>query len=162
MNAAGVNKERALFRMFGCALICIFQLGCAVCGHYNYGYTVEGELAYESADIGDLRFLRFVLKRGGVSIVQDVMELSTETADGRFQLLLPEKTCDRCAILGIFRSSFECGETLTVPDEIEIRAVYRQCEQSISISFSTETVTDLSFPEEVITLRDPVVINRCD
>lgn len=162
MNAAGVIQQRAQFRIFSCALLCIFQLGCAVCGHYDYGYTVEGELAYDSADIGDLRFLRFVLKRDGVTIVQDVMEFSTETTNGRFQLLLPEKTCDRCAILGIFRSSFECGETLTVPNEIEIRAVYRQCEQSISITFSTETVTDLSFPEEVITLRDPVVIHRCD
>jgi len=101
-------------------------------------------------------------------------ELSTETiprfSDG--SPMAPFTDAD-----GVFTTAFIVGGTplcatqlgpplpsplLPPPDEIEIVVIREECERSIVIPVTEDTVVDLSFPGRLIELKDPILIPPCE
>lgn len=48
------------------------------------------------------------------------------------------------------------------PDQIEVTVVRDACEQSFLIDINEDTVVDLSFPDDVIELKDPILVPPCE
>ncbi|MCH7884392.1 MAG: hypothetical protein IIC01_03995 [Planctomycetes bacterium] len=48
------------------------------------------------------------------------------------------------------------------PDRVEIIVARDGCEQSFLIDVNEDTVVDLSFPDDVIELKDPILVPPCE
>ena len=48
------------------------------------------------------------------------------------------------------------------PDQVEIIVVRDGCESSFLIDINEETVVDLDFPDDVIELKDPILVPPCE
>ena len=51
---------------------------------------------------------------------------------------------------------------LPAPDQVEVIAVRGDCEQSFLIDLNEDTVVDLTFPENGIELREPILVPPCE
>ncbi len=48
------------------------------------------------------------------------------------------------------------------PDQVEIIVVRDGCEQTFLIEINEDTVVDMDFPDDVIELKDPILVPPCD
>ena len=47
------------------------------------------------------------------------------------------------------------------PDRVEVIVVREDCEFSFLIDINEDTVVDMTFPEDVIELKDPILVPAC-
>lgn len=62
------------------------------------------------------------------------------------------------------RRSHYCRDVVTEfppPDQIEIIVVRDGCEQTFRIEINEDTVVDMGFPEDVLELKDPILVEPC-
>jgi hypothetical protein len=52
--------------------------------------------------------------------------------------------------------------TFPRPDQVEVIVVRDGCEQSFVIDINADTVVDLRFPDDVIELKDPILVPPCE
>ncbi len=48
------------------------------------------------------------------------------------------------------------------PDRVEIIVVRDGCEQAFLIDINEDTVVDMDFPDDVIELKDPILVPPCE
>ena len=48
------------------------------------------------------------------------------------------------------------------PDQVEVIVVRDGCEQQFMIDISDDTVVDMDFPDDVIELKDPILVPPCE
>jgi len=80
--------------------------------------------------------------------------------DGSFEHFLIEGYGGACAcVLDLFIPD---SPGPTRPDQVEIIVVRDDCEQIFRIDLTADTVVDLDFPNDVIELRDPIIVEPCE
>jgi hypothetical protein len=48
------------------------------------------------------------------------------------------------------------------PDEIVVTVVRQACTQQFTIGINEDTVVDVDFPDDVIELKDPILVPPCE
>ena len=62
------------------------------------------------------------------------------------------------------RRPHSCGDVVTEfprPDQVEIIVVRDGCEQTFLIEINEDTVVNLDFPDDVLELKDPILVGPC-
>ena len=67
--------------------------------------------------------------------------------------------------IGFSRSSKSCQDFVYEfprPDRIEIIAARGDCQYTFSIDINEDTVVDMTFPEDTLELKDPILVPPCE
>ena len=64
-----------------------------------------------------------------------------------------------CTYLG---EQYPPPEELPTPDRLEIIIIRNDCQQTFSIDISEDTVVDMAFPDDVLELKDPILVEPCE
>lgn len=175
MMDASPLKSASGSRVFGAllvALVALAQTGCPVCGDFVITFIVSGKVV--DSRTGD--------PIGGASVSVGLLkdgELIHYTLDNAYgpsvsNTLLPPRTASD----GSFALTMTQGERFgtpactapapgtlvpVVPDRMVVGIVPAGCPgQNVFLDINEETVVDLSFPGDVIELKEPIAISPCE
>lgn len=73
--------------------------------------------------------------------------------DGSFELRMPSRDTS---------SSPSDVPSFPPPDEIVVTVVRQACTQQFTIGINEDTVVDVDFPDDVIELKDPILVPPCE
>jgi len=123
--------------------------------------------------LATVRLLRAsLLDRDSLDPPTDVMRIVAETftegertggGDGGDRVLpSPEDGSFELRVLSRDTSSSPSDvPSFPPPDEIVVAVVRQACTQEFTIEINEDTVVDLSFPDDVIELKDPILLPPC-
>ena len=161
MKRRRTNATVSRLGVFGCELIAVQISGCFPCGTY-----------------GDQRLLKArLLDSETLEAPADVIKIAAWTStDGEYtgsgsggRTILPSPE-DGSFELWVFSSDFvsSCGSSVPgnipefpPPDEIRVIVEREDCEQTFSIDINEDTVMDMTFPDDTLELKDPILVPPC-
>lgn len=153
--------------------ILLGSLGSCTCvGPFFRTFTVRGLIL--SADTDEPRageFISIALLRDGEVVGRSTTSPASRGVAARSPLLLVTGTDGSFAI--VMGSDERAGclagllDTPTakdpvIPDQVRIVILGNVCEQAFLIDLTEDTVVDISFPDRVIELIDPILVPPCE
>ena len=165
--SGGIRKTKIVL-LLAAGVVIPHEVGCGPCWDAAVGYTIRGKLVDRDTrePISDAAWGVSSLA-GGDTITYQPAVLSDGSQntppldeDGSFTSLLFEGLWGSC-----YR--WETPQALkppelTRPDQIEVTVVRDGCEQRFLIDLNADTVVDMEFPDDVIELKDPILVGPCD
>lgn len=139
------------------------QLASCVCADFVHGFTVVGKFADVQTlePVSDVSAYGITLLADGEIIISSTFGYPPPEEDGSFERTFDQTWYGICSPLGLGAYFAEPPELLT-PDRIEIVVFRHGCEQSFVVDVSEHTVVDVEFLDDVIELRDPILVAPCD
>lgn len=152
----------SVFLMIGWVL---FQVtGCYPCGHIGYPISVMGTLvdsetqeAVGNVPVGGRVLLMDTVLDNKLAVTRSgdpVGPQSSEAGEFRLDFVIIDSWC-------IVSGPDPDAEFLT-PDRLEVFVVRDECEMTIVVDINADTVVDLSGPDDVLQLREPIAVPPCD
>ena len=142
-----------------CGVFLVQLAGCYACAHGSAVLYVRGQLldaetlqGISDAALGGRAFTNGEETDWVPALIFDGSpNLPPPEADGTFQV---EFT----------RSPHSCMDVVTEfprPDQVEIIVVRDGCEQTFLIEINEDSVVDMSFPDDVLELKEPILVEAC-
>jgi len=148
------------FALTGCLLPCgIFRHILIIKARVVSGATAEG--------VSDAAIGGFLYTNGEKTSYRDPLGPTVELdslppdSEGRFQIRFraPEfgEACGAPPFERVVRDP-----PFPTPDQLELIVVIDGCEQRITIEINEDTVVDMSFPADILELREPILVPPCE
>jgi|GEM_PF-2140599 len=152
---------------FACLpLLGVLGVGCTACGPFVETFVVHGKVVASETGVGldgvpidvrpmsDGEFIGFTTG----PVPGHLLPPETEN-DGSFELIISNGERFRSARCPAPRPG--TLESL-LPDQIRVGVSHDGCQSQVLIDLNEDTVVDLSFPDNVIELKDPILVPPCD
>ncbi len=149
--------------MMGCVLT-LAQAGCGVCGEFLQSFNLSG-IVLDAETSQPLT--------GSELSIQSFTD-GSETGRGSTRNQSENPPDEN----GLFEAFIFSNRVLSVciafpppsfppdffpaPDQLEITVTRDDCEQRIMIDLNEDTVVDITFPNDLIDLKDPILVPACE
>jgi len=143
--------------------------GCVPCGIFKRSLYLEAQLLDEETGdaISDAGVGGFLYTEGDATSYRDPLGATGEAdrlppdADGRFRLRFFAPEFSEVCRTGPFAPA-GYDPPFPTPDRLELIVVRDECEQQVSIDINEDTVVDMSFPDNVLELKEPILVPACE
>lgn len=177
-RTGGSNRRSNWSTLFGVSLQMLLSLplgGCTCVGPFFRTFTVRGKVL--SADTGEPRAGVFIsvrlLREGevvgyasGTESVTESRSVGSKTpvaivtnADGSFAIVMRNRERAGC-LAGLVDTP--TAEDPAIPDQVRVTIAVDGCQQVFIVDLIEETVLDISFSDDVIELKDPILVPPCE
>ncbi len=156
-----LRRSRFCLHSLFCVFILLMVAGCFPCGIFVDEKTFRGRIvdADTGQGIGTAVVSTKTLTDGeqtGFGSTLTAFGEQPPDVNGQFELrITSDETTSSC----LQRPS---PPTLLPPDQLEITVTRDNCEQMITIGISEDTVVDITFPNDLIELKDPILVPACE
>jgi len=155
----------------GVGLLMLLFSGCLYfpyCGLTGDGLVVRGRLADVSTETslsGAFFGGRTITNGKVVSTVAAIIfdgtaQLPPTNDNGLFTIPFSVTTITRES--SCYDPSSEIPEEFPDPDQVEITVIRDTCEFTFTIDVNADTVVDLSFPDDTLELKNPILVPACE
>jgi len=148
----------------GCELICI-------AAPYFTTFTVRGLVLFtDTEEPAAERLISLKLLKEGETVGRSNFPVPTSVAaklpvaistnpDGSFAIVMRN---DKVACSSLIFDTPTAVKNPVVPDQMQIRLSIDGCLEEFLIDLTEDTVVDITFPENIIELKDPILVAPCE
>jgi len=155
------------FALIGVLSLALSVHGCVPCGIFKRSLYLESQLLDEETGdaISDAAVGGFLYTGGEATSYRDPLgategDMLPPDEDGRFRLRFFAPEFSEVCGTGPFAPA-GYDPPFPTPDRLELIVVRDGCEKRVTIELNEDTVVDMSFPDNVLELKEPILVPAC-